>query len=155
MNSSRKTNLERNGDRGEDFVAQLLNAIRSMNKYDSEKDMTTGDGTEVEVKTQVPWYAENAFTLDLAKKTNFNKCMKVDRLIFVEIPRNDVIKVYECVDRRGGWTSTTSKGRRMYCLPISEMNLIHSEVNTELAKFLRADSNSKFIKSDLLLSRTV
>ena len=105
-------------------MAQLLNAIRSMNKYDSEKDMTTADGTEVEVKTQVPWYAENAFTLDLAKKTNFDKCMKVDRLIFVEIPRNDVIKVYECVDRRGGWTSTTSKGRRMYCLPISEMNLL-------------------------------
>ena len=127
-----------------------------MNKYDSEKDMTTEDGTKVEVKTQVPWYTENAFTLDRAKKINFDKCMNVDRLVFVEIPtRNDVIKVYECVDRRGGWTSTTSSGRRMYCLPISEMILIHSEVNSELARSLRTDSNSKFIKSDLLSHHTV
>ena len=149
MNTREETNLERNGARGEILVAKILNAIRSTNKFDSKKDMTCADGVIVEVKTQVPWYSQNAFTLDHSKKINFNKCMDVDRLFFVEVPyrnKGPSIRVYECTNRRGGWSCTTGSNRRMYCLPIDEMTLFHTEIDQELADLLRADANSAFSK---------
>lgn len=149
MNTREETNLERNGARGEILVAKILNAIRSTNKFDSKKDMTCADGVIVEVKTQVPWYSQNAFTLDRSKKINFNKCMDVDRLFFVEVPyrnKGPSIRVYECTNRRGGWSCTTGSNRRMYCLPIDEMTLFHTEIDQELADLLRADANSAFSK---------
>jgi hypothetical protein len=149
MNIREETNLERNGARGEILVAKILNAIRSTNKFDSKKDMTCADGVIVEVKTQVPWYSQNAFTLDCSKKINFNKCMDVDRLFFVEVPyrnKGPAIRVYECTNRRGGWSCTTGSSRRMYCLPIDEMTLFHTEIDQELADLLRADANSAFSK---------
>jgi hypothetical protein len=34
----------------------------------------------------------------------------------------------------------------MYCLPIDEMTLFHTEIDQELADLLRADANSAFSK---------
>ena len=140
-----QTNIERNGERGENIVARILNAIRSMNKYDSTKDMTEPDGTLVEVKTQVPWYLKGAFTVDMSKVTNFRKCMAVDRLIFVEIPLSgDIIRIYECIHRAKGMEFERTRGdnRRMWGWFIKDMVLLHTENNPTLAASLRGDTKS-------------
>jgi hypothetical protein len=140
-----QTNIERNGARGEDLVARILNAVKSMNKYDCTKDMTEPDGTLVEVKTQVPWYLKGAFTVDMSKVTNFRKCMSVDRLIFVEIPlSSNTIKIYECVNRSAGQEFERTRGdnRRMWGWFIKDMALLHSVNDPKLAASLRGDTKS-------------
>lgn len=142
-----QTKIERNGERGENTVARILNAIRSMNKYDSEKDMTEPDGTLVEVKTQVPWYLKGAFTVDMSKVINYRKCMAVDRLIFVEIPlTGDIVRIYECIHRDKGMEFERTRGdnRRMWGWFIKDMVLLHTENNPELAASLRGDTKSKW-----------
>lgn len=142
-----QTNIERNGARGEDLVARILNAAKSMNKYDSTKDMTEADGTSVEVKTQVRWILKSAFTVDMSKATNFHKCMTVDRLIFVEIPLwGDKIDIYECTDRHAGqeFERTSGDKRKMWGWFIKDMTLLRSIFDAELAASLRADTKSTF-----------
>ena len=59
--------------------------------YDSEKDLTI-NGKTCEVKTQVPFFVEDAFTV---KKNQIRKCKNVDILLFVESPnKGNVIRVY-------------------------------------------------------------
>lgn len=145
-----QTKIERNGERGENLVALLLNAVKSMNKYDCTRDMTEPDGTPVEVKTQVPWYIEGVFTVDMSKLTNYNKCMTVARLIFVEIPdpalRGSVINIYECIDRKAGkvFPPTKKDGRVMWGWFIKDMKLLHSFTDANLAASLRADTKSEW-----------
>ena len=72
---------------GEKVVINMLSSLglkveSSINKYDSEKDMLV-DGKKVEVKTQVPFVMQNAFTF---KPNQLNKCRSVDVLYFVCVP---------------------------------------------------------------------
>lgn len=56
----------------------------SVDKYDNEKDLVVGN-KKVEVKTQVPFILENAFTF---KPDQLRKCRNVDLLYFVSVPAN-------------------------------------------------------------------
>ena len=72
---------------GEKVVINMLSSLglkveSSINKYDSEKDMLV-DGKKVEVKTQVPFVMQNAFTF---KPNQLKKCRSVDVLYFVCVP---------------------------------------------------------------------
>lgn len=72
---------------GEKIVINMLNeqgckVKTSVDKYDSEKDMVV-DGKKVEVKTQVPFIMQNAFTF---KPNQLRKCRGVDELYFVSVP---------------------------------------------------------------------
>jgi hypothetical protein len=61
---------------------QGLTVEESINPYDSEKDLVCA-GKNIEVKTQVPFIIENAFTF---KPNQLKKCRSVDELYFVAVP---------------------------------------------------------------------
>ena len=65
----------------------------SIDKYDSEKDLLV-DGKKVEVKTQVAFIMQNAFSF---KPNQLRKCRSVDDLYFVCVPPN------RKTDKWGGW----------------------------------------------------
>lgn len=96
MNKEEKMNEL--GLAGEKIVINMLSSLglkieSSINKYDSEKDMLV-DGKKVEVKTQVPFVIQNAFTF---KPNQLNKCRSVDVLYFVCVPPP------KHNDKWGGW----------------------------------------------------
>lgn len=141
------TNKEKLGKLGELLVASLENATLSENKYDSVKDMVKLDGTKIEVKTQNR-HPNGSFTMDIMHKTNLEKCIKVDRLIFVEYDATDVVKVYECTDRTYNIVQTKPTqrepmGRLMACFPISKMTILKEVNSPELAAKMRSLSGSR------------
>jgi hypothetical protein len=83
---------------GEKVIINLLSGEgrkiqSSINKYDSEKDLLA-DGKKVEVKTQVPFIMQNAFTF---KPNQLRKCRSVDELYFVSVPAG------RHTDKWAGW----------------------------------------------------
>lgn len=72
---------------GEKIIINMLSESghkvkTSINKYDSEKDLLVED-KKVEVKTQVPFVMQDAFTF---KPNQLKKCRSVDILYFVCVP---------------------------------------------------------------------
>lgn len=162
------------GEIGEQLVSQLLSAIQSTDPWDSEKDLVGSDGRRIEVKTQnsvtmhthTPEFGKY-FTIHWAQPgqkhfKNFEKCLNVDRLIFVEyFPINkftglvynpqihDVINIWECTERKEGtcrFTAADSRyptGRVMFAWPASRMTLLHSEQNKPIADEMRKYSQVK------------
>jgi hypothetical protein len=73
---------------GEKIVINMLSEEgckikTSVDKYDSEKDLLVDGQYKVEVKTQVPFVMQNAFTF---KPNQLRKCRSVDVLYFVSVP---------------------------------------------------------------------
>ena len=73
---------------GEKIVINFLSASghvikTSVDKYDSEKDLLIDGILKAEVKTQVPFVMQNAFTF---KPNQLRKCRSVDLLYFVSVP---------------------------------------------------------------------
>jgi hypothetical protein len=116
---------------GEKIVINLLSESgckiqSSINKYDSEKDLLA-DGKKVEVKTQVPFILQNAFTF---KPNQLRKCRSVDELYFVSVPAG------RHSDKWAGWvfkadpksfktrTYTTKDGRDMILVDREQEALI-------------------------------
>lgn len=142
------TNKEKLGALGEAIVADLMKGVLSENKFDSVKDMTLADSSNVEVKTQNR-HPNGTFTINAMHVTNANKCMNVDRLIFVEYDAGDIIKVYECVDRKNYKVFNTKptpkepEGRLMIGWPINKMNLIKEIKDAPTAQKMRELSGSR------------
>jgi len=69
---------------GEKIIANELGGdIKfSIDKYDNKKDLVV-NGKTVEVKTQVPFILENAFSIKL---NQLHKCRAVDELYFIAVP---------------------------------------------------------------------
>jgi len=81
---------------GERLVAKFfreqggaVDVVMSTNEYDAEKDMTV-DGKTVEVKTQIPWISESAYSI---RRKQLPKCQGVDRLIIVDTNFGDILEV--------------------------------------------------------------
>lgn len=112
----------------------------SLSLYDSNKDLKI-DGKTCEVKTQSRFFVEDAFTV---KYNQVEKCSNVDLLYFVETPhKGNVINVFECPKENRKWrTRKTKDGRKMYLLDRSNMNLIYSFENAQIANEMRSNSNS-------------
>lgn len=142
------TNKEKLGALGESIVARLMNGVLSEDKFDSVKDMTLADSSKVEVKTQNR-HPNGTFTINAMHVTNANKCMNVDHLIFVEYDSSDIIKVYECVDRKNYKIFNTKptprepEGRLMMGWPINTMNLIKEIKDAATAQKMRDLSGSR------------
>lgn len=127
------TDEEELGDVGEDVVATILTATKATDKYDSDKDLTLFDGTEVEVKTQVRWVSENSFSVPSTHTGNqLRKCLNVERLLFVEPGRNGFVRVYDCIDR--SYRIKELEGRVSYLFDISKMNLIFNQKSDKICK---------------------
>ena len=67
------------------FISLGHKVVMSEDKYDTVKDMTV-DGVNVEVKTEMPLYIKDAFTISSKNKNQLPKCLSVDRLVFVVVP---------------------------------------------------------------------
>ncbi len=85
MNNEQK--MDWLGRMGEKIVVNNLSrqglvVEESIDPYDREKDLVC-DGKKIEVKTQVPFITQNAFTF---KPNQLKKCRGVDELYFVAVP---------------------------------------------------------------------
>ena len=144
MNSELKMNQL--GMAGEKLVSSFFRSLgqtveESLSTYDSVKDMIV-DGKTCEVKTQMPFYTENSFTM---KKNQLTKCRNVDKLIFVEAPssKSDVIKIWEAPkETRKFRTRVTKDGRNMYLLDKGRMNLLHTIEDIVIVNEMKSFSNS-------------
>jgi len=125
---------------GEDLVCNLLNGIRFADPYTRYGDLVDSNGKIVEVKTQVRFRKENAFTVDSSASNQLNKCMTVDRLIFVEFDRSDTIRIFEAPrkEHRTYQTTTTSYGKSMALFPINEMSIIATVRDSVLARKMQS-----------------
>ena len=125
------------GQLGEAIVQNYLqdighNVRKSVNTFDHEKDFTV-DGKPIEVKTQVPFFSESAFTV---KPNQLPKCRNVDMLFFVAVPNSkgkykDYYGggVYQVDPKNARWkTRTVSGTRTMKILPIEQdaVKLVHT-----------------------------
>ena len=135
MNSN--TNRIKLGELGEALFCLLEKCKRSNDPFDSEKDAVDANGKTVEIKTQARYAYKNMFTIR-AKMTNINKCLNVDRLIFIEFDNSDTIGVFECIDRSKFVKYTTSNGTQMLGWPINDnMARLHSIKDKKLAELMR------------------
>jgi hypothetical protein len=126
------------GTLGEDLFCLLEKCTKSSDPFDCEKDAIDANGKTVEIKTQARYSYKNMFTIR-AKKTNLNKCMKVDRLIFIEFDQSDTIGVFECIDRSKFVQYTTSKGIEMVGWSINDnMSQLYSIKDKKLAAYMRS-----------------
>ena len=138
------TNRRKLGALGEDLFCLLEHCVKSSDPFDSVKDMVDSNGKNVEVKTQARYSSKNLFTIRADKATNLNKCMTVDRLIFIEFDQSDTIGVFECVNRAKFVQYTTLNGTPMLGWPIHSMLQLHSIKDKKLAEWMRALSTSKY-----------
>lgn len=137
------TNQEILGTIGEIYYQALFGGLLSDYKFDNEKDLVQTDGKSVEIKVQSRYRHSNAFTVNKANKTNLNKCLYVDRLIFIEYSLSDIINVWECTDRKSIFSSTMNDGRIMACWPIDKMVLLKKVKHPKLAEMMRNFSKSE------------
>ena len=144
MMNNNITQRRKLGALGEDLFCLLENCVRSTDPFDSVKDAVDSNGKNVEVKTQARYASKNLFTIRADKATNLNKCMTVDRLIFIEFDQSDTIGVFECTDRAKFVQYTTANGTRMLGWPIDGMLQLHSIKDTRLAEWMRSLSTSKY-----------
>lgn len=84
---SREQRMDILGRMGEKYVSNFLvgegNLVEhAMGHFDSQKDLVC-NGRLVEVKTQVPFIKEKAFTI---RENQLRKCRGVDDLYFVAVP---------------------------------------------------------------------
>lgn len=139
------------GKLGERFVAYVMNATLSEDKYDAKKDAVLPCGTEIEIKTQNRHPTKNMFTISSVYNgslglKNIVKCLTVDKLIFVEYDSTNFIKIWACTNRKNCDIFTTKSGKEMIGFPISDMELLYDIEYPELASKMRSLSQSKVFK---------
>jgi hypothetical protein len=143
---SRIENMEILGRMGEKYVANVLTQEgvlieQSLNHFDSKKDLI-GDGKTIEVKTQVPFIIENAFSI---KANQIYKCRNVDVLYFIAIPAHNHKFKHEGwlfrIDPKTFSTKIrkTKDGREMTLIPIDQpaVTPIHKIDNTILSEMMK------------------
>jgi len=132
------------GQIGEMIFAELYDAKLSDNEFDEKKDMMV-NGLSVEIKTQNR-HPRGFFTAHLNKATNLEKCISVDKLIFIEYDHSDKIKIYECVDREYEILPKAKDGSIKVGWPIYKMNLLETIIQPDISEKLRSLSKSKTFK---------
>ena len=131
------SNQQKLGKLGESIVIHHFGGFLSEDVFDMDKDLTLPNGDQVEVKTQNRYRTEAAFTVPLpyqGRHTNqITKCLKVKRLFFVEyeIPKSDLIRIWECTNRNYR-TIFTRYGQRA-AFDINQMTLLEEFHNSQVA----------------------
>jgi hypothetical protein len=130
---SKKDIHARLGKMCEDFVKDHLRSlgkiVEDANWFDREKDCIV-DGLKAEIKGQVPWIRENAFTV---RENQLTKITEADILYFVSVPISDE---FGNTDHHGGdifvctepkkleiLTKTTSRGTKMLLIKRGQLAL--------------------------------
>lgn len=96
MMTDRDTKISAVGKSGETIIAnwftmQGSSVVLSEDSFDHHKDMVI-DGKTVEIKTQVPFVKERAFSF---RENQLRKCSKVELVIFVAIPNTQFPSRYD------------------------------------------------------------
>jgi len=139
------------GQIGEIIIRTLLESVGRLvvigDWWDLEKDFLI-DGKRVEVKTQVPWVKEGAFTF---KDDQSWKVMKADEVYFVAVPNKKYPSKFDgCVYKLDTskkfryYNKETSDGRVMKCVPIEQdaMEMIYKIDDQDILDQLMAASSS-------------
>ena len=128
------------------FLSQGCNVIMSDDPFDKEKDMLV-DGKKVEVKTEVPYYKEWAFTINSKHKNQLKKCLTVDRLIFVVLPTYSMkkeITILEAYEPKKRYYFNRTFGQRyMHCFPLNDTNFLHKITNSDIVEEMLSLNPSK------------
>jgi Holliday junction resolvase-like predicted endonuclease len=151
-----KQRIELLGAFGEDLVEKTLQlkgflVKKSEDKYDSEKDFIV-ENLKVEVKTVVPWFTENALTIDASQ---YRKCYNADCVFFVCVPSKRLSNysntkydgnIYAVDPKKATWIPKTA-GNYLpkYIVRIDDpgVTLFHKITNEETLDMLRHLSTSK------------
>ncbi len=135
------------GNYGEKILSEILRddgytVNLSMNPFDNKKDLTV-NGSTVEVKTQVPFYSERAFSI---AQSQYQKCTKVNYVAFiaVPVPNNSFTSqydgnIYVAESKDIIWKQrTTYDGRVMYLAKIHQpaMRLCHTIKDSQILNTL-------------------
>ena len=153
---SEKQKIEMLGALGEDIVEKTLKLTgflvkKSEDKYDSEKDFTV-ENLKVEVKTVVPWFVENALTIDASQ---YRKCYNADCVFFVCVPSKRYNNysntkydghIYAVDPKKVQWIpKTTNKNYPKYIVRIDQpgVTLFHKITDIETLDMLRELSTSR------------
>jgi hypothetical protein len=119
---------------GERVVQGVFGGERSINMYDTEKDLLLPNGDKAEVKTQIRNRYKNSFTVpaDTVTGNQLHKCLTVKRLFFVEYGTSGHIRIYECVDR--SFTIDKNNAGELACFPVDKMVLHFDKYLPKLCK---------------------
>jgi hypothetical protein len=157
MTQAKEVKMQMLGNYGERIVGEVLRSIGydvvySDDPYDRNKDMTV-NGSTVEIKTQVPFYSEKAFSIN-AKQ--LRKCNSVDYVVFVAVPSLNMTSIgrgnsidgniYTVDPQIAKWRSrTTNDGRSMYLMDINQpgVTLCHKITNQKILNSLTKLTTSK------------
>jgi hypothetical protein len=144
------------GALGEDVVNSVLkeagfNVQKSIDRYDSEKDFLV-ENLKIEVKTVVPWFTENALTIDASQ---FKKCYNADYVIFVCVPTKGLTNIsntkydgniYVINPKEVTWrTKETKNGLSKYLVNINQsgVKLCHKITNSKVLNRMKSLTLSK------------
>jgi hypothetical protein len=118
----------------------------SEDKYDSKKDMVI-DGKTCEVKTQMPFHQESAFSF---KQNQLRKIQTADMFVCVEAPSgksNWKIRIWEFPkDARKPRTRITKDGRNMFLIDMNKGAILTTVLNEDINKRMIELSNSEWKK---------
>lgn len=123
------------------FIEEGHTVVMSDDPYDSIKDMTI-DGQTVEVKTQMRYVIRNAFTIE---KKQLKKCMNVDILLFVNVPIDNIIEIYQYMKKETLFEERVDR-RQMICFPIEDLSCVYKGKRKDMAEELRKYCTSILIK---------
>lgn len=131
------------GSYGERILSEILRrdgytVHLSMNPFDNKKDFTV-NGASVEVKTQVPFFSERAFSIG---ENQYRKCTTVDYVAFIAVPvKNNSFtsrydgNIYVAESKSIVWKRRrTYDGRMMYLAHMDQpaMRLCHTIKDREI-----------------------
>jgi hypothetical protein len=148
--------IELIGALGEEIVDKVLKEAgfsvqKSEDKYDSEKDFLV-EGLKVEVKTVVPWFTENALTIDASQ---YRKCYNADYVIFVCVPSKGLTNlstnkydgnVYVVNPKEVKWKTKETRNGLAKCLikiDQPEVRLCHKITDEKILNRMRNLTTSK------------
>jgi hypothetical protein len=147
------------GSMGEKIVAKYLRGCgrtveESINPLDNEKDLLV-DGKKIEVKTQVPFLKENAFSF---RENQLKKCLGVEEVWFVNVPSNSD----KYPDEHGGfvfkikakemqYSSYMANGTKMIKVPRDQkgMEKVFRIIDEEVLVKMMENSSSGYNKGAL------
>ena len=129
------------------FVEKNCKVIPSVDQFDKEKDLIV-DNEKFEIKTQVLWKQENAFTVERSQLT---KCRNVSRLIWIEVPtpfssENTPLYILEDlpIEKRQFRLKKTKNGKVMYLRDKKQMTLLETITDVKIISQAKRFSSSEY-----------
>jgi hypothetical protein len=129
------------GDIGEVLVKGTFCGQLSKDYWDSIKDGIDFFGNTFEVKTQARMTKDNTLSVELKQS---EKCLNVDRLIFVEYDNTKFIKIWQCIDINNHVQYRTQYRKDMIKWYIKDMISLAVISSVPLTNLIRKHSRAQY-----------